>query len=170
MYIPCRSPSNGWLPYLKFFGKAKSLCRMSSLVVGQSPSHDRFARVYNDNVWTRPSVVDADLYEGCAQICPDDETVSAGWTGSESTAATLRIISQPLAALGRRDDVELRFVARASSNRRVFRMLERLVADPELRERVGRNAELVLSRYTLHAKAERIVAAFRSMTTGRRHP
>lgn len=41
--------------------------------------------------------------------------------------------------------------------------LERLIADPELRERIGRaGAQEASRRYTLQANAERIVAAFRS--------
>jgi glycosyltransferase involved in cell wall biosynthesis len=243
LYIPYRSPSNGWLSYLKFFGKVKSLCRMSTLVLANSPSHVRFARAYNDNVWEIPSVVDADLYTGWA-AAPRNGSVCVGWTGSESTAENLRIISGPLKALGERSDLELKFIGgrdfglegipysavpwRASTEVEDLRSLdvgllplprtpwtphkfylklvqymalgippvatplgsnpilikegetgfladgdgewiakvERLVADPDLRERIGRAAAaLALSRYTLQANAERIVAAFRSSVT-----
>ena len=30
-FTPYRSPSNGWLSYLKFFGKVKTLCRLSAM-------------------------------------------------------------------------------------------------------------------------------------------
>jgi len=49
------------------------------------------------------------------------------------------------------------------SERDWTRTLDRLIADPGLRERVGRAAAAVAAeRYTLQANAERIVAAFRS--------
>jgi glycosyltransferase involved in cell wall biosynthesis len=247
LYIPYRSPSNGWLSYLKFFGKVKSLCRMSSAVLVNSPSHARFARAYNDNVWEIPSVVDGDLYTGWApRPGPPNGAVCIGWTGSPSTTPNLRVIADPLETLARRDDVDLRFIGAADSDLPRVRhtalpwrassevddlrslevgllplprtpwtphkfylklvqymalgippvatplgsnsilikegetgfladsdgewiaKLERLVADPELRERIGRNAaELALSRYTLQANAERIVAAFRSSVAAR---
>jgi glycosyltransferase involved in cell wall biosynthesis len=48
------------------------------------------------------------------------------------------------------------------------RVIERLIGDRELRERVGRRAaEAAHKRYTLQANAEKIVAAFRS-TVGKR--
>jgi glycosyltransferase involved in cell wall biosynthesis len=240
LYIPYRSPSNGWLSYLKCFGKVKSLCRMSRVVVVNSPSHERFARTYNHNVWQIPSVVDAELYTGWAPA-RGNGSVCVGWTGSQSTAGNLQIIRRPLEALGERADVELKFIGArdfglggipytalpwrastevedlrsldvgllplpqtpwtphkfylklvqymalgippvatplgsnpllitegetgflASGDREWVAKVERLVGDPELRERIGRNAaEVALSRYTLQANAERIVAAFRS--------
>ncbi len=241
LYIPYRSPSNGWLSYLKFVGKTKSLCRMSRAVLVNSPSHKRFASGYNRNVWEIPSVVDADTYTGWAPH-PSDGTVCVGWTGSDSSAENMQVIREPLEVLGRREDVELRFIGarefglpgisytavpwRASTEVEDLRSLdvgllplqltpwtphkfylklvqymalgippvatplgcnpllikegetgflaasvaewttklERLVTEPELRERIGRNAAaLALSRYTLQANAERIVAAFRSL-------
>jgi glycosyltransferase involved in cell wall biosynthesis len=247
LYIPYRSPSNGWLSYLKFFGKVKSLCRMSAVVLANSPSHERYARNYNDNVWGIPSVVDGDLYTGWAPRGGSGAgAVRIGWSGSASTASNLGVIANPLATVVARDDVELRFIGapeselpklphtalpwRAATEVEDLRTidvgllplprtpwtphkfylklvqymalgippvatplgsnpilikegetgfladtdgdwiskLERLVADQELRERVGRRAaELALSRYTLQANAERIVAAFRSSVANR---
>lgn len=107
-YVPYRSPSNGLLSYLKFFGKVKSLCRMSSLVLANSPQHAEWARQYSDNVWEIPSVVDARLYrplprERAGQVC-------VGWTGSPTTVPNLQVIRGPLAHLARRDDVRLRLI------------------------------------------------------------
>jgi glycosyltransferase involved in cell wall biosynthesis len=217
---------------------------MSAVVLANSPSHERFARAYNGNVWEIPSVVDGDLYTGWAPR-PGDGEVRIGWSGSASTAANLQVIADPLATVVRRDDVELRFIGApesevpkvphtalpwrastevedlrsfdvgllplphtpwtphkfylklvqymalgippvatplgsnpilikdgetgflADSDREWVAKLERLVADAELREQVGRRAaELALSRYTLQANAERIVAAFRSSVAG----
>ncbi len=108
-YVPYRSPSNGLLSYLKFFGKVKSLCRMSSLVLANSPQHAEWARQHSDNVWEIPSVVDARLYTPLARE-PRDDTVCVGWTGSPTTVPNLQVIREPLAHLARREDVRLRLI------------------------------------------------------------
>ena len=108
LYIPCRSPSNGWLSYLKFFGKVETLCRMSAVVLANSPSHAAFARKHNANVWEIPSVVDADVYTGWMPRCNrQDGRLCVGWSGSPSTVANLQVIRRPLKALSERTDIEL---------------------------------------------------------------
>jgi L-malate glycosyltransferase len=108
LYIPYRSAANGWLTYLKFFGKVKTLCRSSSVVLANSPSHCAFARKYNPNVWEIPSLVDADVYDGWRpSSCRQDGPVRVGWSGSPSTVDNLQVIRAPLKALSDRDDTEL---------------------------------------------------------------
>jgi glycosyltransferase involved in cell wall biosynthesis len=108
LYIPYRSPANGWLSYLKFFGKVKTLCRLSAVVIANSPSHCAFAHKYNANVWEIPSMVDADLYTGWRAISHSpDQRVRVGWSGSPSTVPNLQVIRRPLQWLSRRDDTEL---------------------------------------------------------------
>ena len=111
LYIPYRSPSNGWLSYLKFFGKVETLCRLSAVVLVNSPSHAAFARKHNTNVWEIPSVVDADVYTGWMPR-PDrhDGRVCAGWSGSPSTVGNLQVIREPLKALSERTDTDLLFI------------------------------------------------------------
>jgi glycosyltransferase involved in cell wall biosynthesis len=242
LYIRYRSPSNGWLSYLKAPGKVRTLCGLSRVVLANSASHAAFARRHTGNVWEIPSVVDADLYTGWTRRDgQDDGRVCVGWTGSPSTTGNLRVIEQPLRALGARPDVRLLFIGASEfglpdvphtaapwrpetevadlrrlqigllpvqptpwashkfylklvqymalgippvatplgSNPAVIedgvtgflatgdsdwvRAVERLIGDPELRERCGRAAaETAHRRYTLQANAERIVAAFRS--------
>lgn len=106
LYIPYRSPSNGFFSHLKCLGKVGTLCRLSAVVLANSPSHCAFAREHNSNVWEIPSVVDADLYSGWM---PKSEThgTCVGWTGSPSTVANLQLIRGPLKSLGERGDIEL---------------------------------------------------------------
>jgi L-malate glycosyltransferase len=106
LYIPYRSPSNGFLSHLKCFGKVETLCRLSAAVLANSPSHSAFARKHNANVWEIPSVVDADLYTGWRPR-PDARQVCVGWSGSPSTVANLQVIRRPLRTLGERDDIDL---------------------------------------------------------------
>jgi L-malate glycosyltransferase len=111
LYIPYRSPSNGWLSYLKCFGKVATLCRLSTAVLANSPSHCAYARKHNANVWEIPSVVDADLYSGWRPRSDQhDGHVRVGWSGSPSTAANLQLIREPLKELSKRGDIELSFM------------------------------------------------------------
>jgi glycosyltransferase involved in cell wall biosynthesis len=241
LYIPYRSPANGVLSYLKFFGKVGRLCAISATVIANSPSNAEFARRHNGNVWEVPSVVDADIYDGWRPKEGARDQVCIGWTGSATTVPNLQVIRGPLATLGRRDDVQLKFIGGDDFNLpdvphearrwdprtevedlRTFdvgllplpltdwtphkfylklvqymalgipavatplganpavidhgengflahndaewvALLERLAADAELRERLGkRAAEDAHRKYTLQANAEKIVAAFRS--------
>ena len=105
LYIPYRSPSNGVLSYLKFFGKVGSLCRMSRVVIANSPSHVAYAQRYNSNVWEIPSVVDADRYDGWRPRGDSAAPVCIGWSGSPSTVPNLQVIREPLRQLSTRDDL-----------------------------------------------------------------
>src|SRR5262249_28575172 len=107
LYIPYRSPSNGLLSYLKCFGKVATLCRISQVVIANSPSHAAFARRHNANVWEIPSLVDADVYRGWEAPAPNDGRVCIGWSGSPSTVRNLQVIRRPLRDLSQRGDVEL---------------------------------------------------------------
>ena len=110
-YIPYRSPSNGWLSYLKFFGKVKTLCRISSAVIVNSPSHFQFASRFSANVWQIPSVVDADVYTGWIPgRAGASRHKTLGWTGSPSTTVNLQVIREPLRRITERNDVALRLI------------------------------------------------------------
>jgi glycosyltransferase involved in cell wall biosynthesis len=113
LYIPYRSPSNGYLSYLKFFGKVKSLVRMSSVVIVNSPHHREFAEPLNGNVWEIPSCVDDTAYKYVPRPSNNDRPVCVGWSGSASTTGNLGTIHGVLRELGQRPDVELRLIGGA---------------------------------------------------------
>jgi glycosyltransferase involved in cell wall biosynthesis len=108
LYIPYRSPSNGWLSYLKSFGKVATICRISAVVLANSPSHRAFARRHNPNVWEIPSLVDGEVYTPASKN--GGPKVCVGWTGSPSTVENLKLIRRPLGEVGARADVELLFI------------------------------------------------------------
>ncbi len=58
LFIPYKSPSNGYLSYLKFFGKIKEIIRISKVVVVNSSHIREYAEQFNQNVWQIPSIVD----------------------------------------------------------------------------------------------------------------
>jgi glycosyltransferase involved in cell wall biosynthesis len=111
LYVPYRSAVNGILSYLKFFGKVATICRLSTVVIANSSDHVAYARRHNPNVWQIPSIVDGSVfrYQSRNERLATPE-VCIGWTGSHTTAANLKLIRAPLAAIGSRDDIVLRFV------------------------------------------------------------
>jgi L-malate glycosyltransferase len=132
LYIPYRSPSNGFLSYLKFFGKVETLCRISKLVMTNSPSHTVFARRFNADVREVPSLVDAERYTGWLPR-PANGCVCVGWSGSSSTAQNLRLISGSLRRLSSTPDVELRFIgARGLELQGVDYVAQRWCAESEI--------------------------------------
>jgi L-malate glycosyltransferase len=110
-YIAYRSPTSGWFSYLKFFGKVKTLCRISNAVIVNSPSHHRFASQFSTNVWEIPSVVDASVYDGWRPgPAITSDHVCIGWSGSPSTVENLQVIRNPLASIAKRVDVSVRLI------------------------------------------------------------
>ena len=110
LYVPYRSPTNGYLSYLKFFGKVRTLCRISRVVVVNSRHHAEFASRFNPTVRQIPSLVDGDRYRFVPASDHADRPVCVGWSGSASTAQNLRVIGDVLAALSQRPDVRLHFI------------------------------------------------------------
>jgi glycosyltransferase involved in cell wall biosynthesis len=95
LFIPYKSPANGLLSYLKFFGKVKEVIRMSSAVIVNSTPIRQFAEQFNDNVWQIPSVVDLDKFtynenDQCRK------PLNVGWSGSSTTIKNIKMIERPL--------------------------------------------------------------------------
>ena len=95
LFVPYRSPANGLLSYLKFFGKVKEIVRMSTAVLVNSTPIRQFAEQYNKNIWQVPSVVDLDkfVYDEADQ---NRRPVTVGWSGSPTTIKNLKMIEAPL--------------------------------------------------------------------------
>jgi glycosyltransferase involved in cell wall biosynthesis len=110
LYVPYRSPSSGYLSYLKFFGKVKRICRLSRVVIVNSRSHYEFAHEHAGDVRLIPSVVDADAYRFEPRPATEASPVCVGWSGSQSTLPNLGVILDTLRWLGARDDVRLHFI------------------------------------------------------------
>jgi glycosyltransferase involved in cell wall biosynthesis len=115
LYVPYRSPFNGYLSYLKCFGKVSTLCRLSQVVIVNSSHHYEYASRYNRNVRLIPSLVDGAKYRyvprlrGRGQVC-------VGWSGSPSTAANLELIAEPLKVVASRVDTAFHFIGSADLN------------------------------------------------------
>jgi glycosyltransferase involved in cell wall biosynthesis len=116
LYVPYRSPSSGYLSYLKFFGKVDTICRLSRVVIVNSYHHLEYASRLNPEVRLIPSLVDGDRYEYRPPDRDASQPICVGWTGSLSTIPNLKVIEDVLVQLGRRDDIRLHFIGAGNFN------------------------------------------------------
>src|SRR6266850_279307 len=100
IFVSYRSPSNGYLSYLKFATKTKTICRIASHVMVGNPYLADYARQVNDQVTIVPTTIDTDKYKEATK--KESRPPVIGWTGSYSTVQhldTLRGALRRLAAL-----------------------------------------------------------------------
>ncbi len=109
LYIPYRSPSNGYLSYLKFFGKVKEIIRISKSVIVNSTHIKEFAHQYNANVWQVPSIVDTNQFK-YKPFENDRERVCVGWSGSPTTLRNIELVERPLQVISDRNICDIHFI------------------------------------------------------------
>lgn len=109
IYLPYKSPSNGHLSRLKFFGKYARICRMSTHVIAGNEPLAEFARKYSDSVSVVPITIDTDRYT--QRTPPDRNRVPViGWSGSSTTVPHLESIADPLRRLAKTERFQLKVV------------------------------------------------------------
>ena len=113
IFVSYRSPSNGYLSYLKFAGKTKTICRISAQVMAGNPYLAEYARQVNDNVTIIPTTIDTDKYRPCPRSNSADLPV-IGWTGSYSTVQHLDTIRGALQKLAQQVPFRLRVIGTPS--------------------------------------------------------
>ena len=109
LYVPYRSPSNGYLSYLKFFGKIADICRLSKVVIVNSSHHREYVSQFNRNIWQVPSIVDTGRYV----FRPEAEglgRVTVGWSGSPTTVGNIRVVAGALRSLQERADCDVHLI------------------------------------------------------------
>lgn len=108
VFIPYVSPSNGYLSYLKFPGKTRSICRMAAHVMAGNQYLADYAGKVNDRVTIVPTTIDTEKY----RVEPrwDNEVPVIGWSGSHSTAAHLATVKGVLQKLAGRERFRLRVI------------------------------------------------------------
>jgi glycosyltransferase involved in cell wall biosynthesis len=109
LFVPYRSPSNGYLSYLKFFGKIKEIIRISRVVIANSSQIREYARQFNADVRQIPSVVDTERYV-YRPFPAHLEMVTIGWSGSPSTLGNLALVEQPLRAVSQAGICGIHFI------------------------------------------------------------
>lgn len=104
-----KSPSNGYLSYLKFPGKTSEICRLSSEVMAGNEYLADYARTVNPHVTIVPTTIDTDKYT-LVQGPAEPQTVTIGWSGSFSTIQHLDTLRQALRELAASERFRLRVI------------------------------------------------------------
>ena len=112
IFVSYKSPSNGYLSYLKFAGKTKTNCRIASHVMVGNPYLAAYARRVNDNVTIIPTTIDTSKYKPLKK--DGSKGLVIGWTGSYSTVQHLDTLREALARLARQVDFRLRVIGTPS--------------------------------------------------------
>lgn len=113
IFVSYRSPSNGYLSYLKFASKTKTICRIASHVMVGNPYLAEYARQVNDRVTVIPTTIDTEKYR-----VPERREKSGppviGWTGSHSTVQHLDTMRGALKKLAEKESFRLRVIGTPS--------------------------------------------------------
>jgi len=109
IFFSYKSPSNGYLSYLKFPSKTAEICRLSTHVMAGNEFLADYARANNENVTIIPTTIDTDKYEFVEQA-DDPEIVTIGWSGSFSTIQHLDTIRDVLQELAKTEQFRLRVI------------------------------------------------------------
>jgi glycosyltransferase involved in cell wall biosynthesis len=108
VFVPYVSPSNGYLSYLKFPGKTRSICRLSAHVMAGNPYLADYARQVNQHVTIVPTTIDTDKYRVEPRRAGDVPVI--GWSGSYSTVQHLDTLRGALQRLARQIPFRLRVI------------------------------------------------------------
>jgi glycosyltransferase involved in cell wall biosynthesis len=104
-----RSPSNGYLSYLKFPAKTAEICRLSTHIMAGNEYLADYARAENPNVSIVPTTIDTDKYKRPPNVAANDK-ITIGWSGSFSTVQHLDTIRGMIAELAKEVDFRLRVI------------------------------------------------------------
>lgn len=109
IFVSYRSPSNGYLSYLKFASKTKTICRLASHVMVGNPYLAEYAGAVNENVTVIPTTIDTVKYR-VAPPKTTDGPIVIGWTGSFSTVQHLDTLRGALKKLAQTEKFRLRVI------------------------------------------------------------
>lgn len=113
IFFSYKSPSNGYLSYLKFPAKAAEICRISSHIMAGNQFLADYAGKYNETVSIVPTTIDTDKYPYSDRPA-DPEAITIGWSGSFSTIQHLDTIREVLQELARTENFRLRAIGASS--------------------------------------------------------
>jgi glycosyltransferase involved in cell wall biosynthesis len=109
IFVTYRSPSNGYLSYLKFASKTRTICRLASHVMVGNPYLAEYAGQVNEKVTVIPTTIDTDKYRASPPR-NSDGPLTIGWTGSYSTVQHLDTLRGALKKLAETENFRLRVI------------------------------------------------------------
>jgi len=109
IFVSYRSPSNGYLSYLKFASKTKTICRLAAQVMVGNSYLAEYASQFNPHVTVIPTTIDTEKYTVPRDKPASDRPV-IGWTGSFSTVQHLDTLRDALQKLAKRERFRLRVI------------------------------------------------------------
>jgi len=109
VFVSYRSPSNGYLSYLKFPGKTATICRKSAHIIAGNEFLADYALKFNDRVTIIPTTIDTLKYRE-KEDKENPETITIGWSGSFSTVQHLDTIREVLLDLRKDERFKLRVI------------------------------------------------------------
>jgi glycosyltransferase involved in cell wall biosynthesis len=109
IYLPYKSLMNGYLSYLRCFGKTKTICKLSAHVLVGNAELAVYASQFNPHVTIVPITIDLSEYspKQWATTC-STENAAIGWSGSHSTIRHIDTIREALQELRRTRRYRLR--------------------------------------------------------------
>ena len=113
IFVSYKSPSNGYLSYLKFAGKTAEICRLSTHIMAGNEFLADYARETNKNVTIIPTTIDTDKY-ALVERAYEPENLTIGWSGSFSTVQHLDTIRELLQELAKTEQFHLRVIGTAA--------------------------------------------------------
>ena len=113
IFVSYKSPSNGYLSYLKFAAKTKTNCRLAAHVMVGNPYLADYARQVNQRVTIVPTTIDTEKYQPRRSTNSSGPLV-IGWTGSYSTVQHLDTLRGGLEKLAARESFRLRVIGTPS--------------------------------------------------------
>jgi len=109
LFVPYRSPTNGYLSYFKFFGKIKEIIRVSKVLIVNSTHIREYAEQFNTNIWQVPSVVDTDKFD-FKPFPQTPDRVCIGWSGSQTTLKNIKLVEKPLQTISNMGICDIHFI------------------------------------------------------------
>jgi glycosyltransferase involved in cell wall biosynthesis len=108
IFVPYKSPSNGYLSYLKLPTKTRTICRLAAHVLAGNAYLADYARQTNERVTIVPTTIDTEKYQLLPRAANDVPVI--GWSGSFSTVQHLDTLRGALQRLARRARFRLRVI------------------------------------------------------------
>jgi glycosyltransferase involved in cell wall biosynthesis len=110
LFVPYKSPSNGYLNKLKFFSKVDKLFEMSDCVFAVNKAIGDYASKFNKNIEIVPMTVDINRYQPSKTKKVNQKPIIA-WVGTRTNQPMIELAVPPMRELAKEKDFTFRIIA-----------------------------------------------------------